>query len=619
MACLLGEDTSTQFEDIEIYNVLNYLDEMGYDLKGYGFVTEFLVDPNTEYDRGTVEGEDVPETERKSTKDGVIRDGNNKVITGVSDFIEMYLISENYMYTIKNSNTATEHWWEALGDHIASLFTDDLSNKRGMLVFFHDDGTIGGSTDNAYDSFERGYIKFEDKKLLIKKGWTNSAMSYSLDGWTGRYGMPVDFLLTVHLATQMPDLAYDMATSFETEIKILLHRSQGSIFGSYNGSNGMVDSNVVEGTINAFQGGNFITRLWNNADNLNINAEEATKLIELGIIPTMHTPKEEGAEVEEGDETVYCGCEISSDEDSNDIVTVGSDCEKFWKFALKHLKKPNDFNYDTYIPYIENVTNHWFRDVYFITNEDFNEEFVNYDYQYELITGERWTMYETDSNGDYVYYVMNEDGSTSDEIYTGKVISGEFALTDANGNMQKDEEGNIITERLANRGEDGTLVVKKAKTINLEDQYEDLGWNIIDSSKGIYSAYDLKEGDSDEYQEMYTEEEKAEKAGNGADAGWKMDVLNNISVHVTLPSVTQTGEGLRTETNPKIKKMFMANNYFKYDGSRQTAEIIYALREASGVGYGAIEDDKLDNTYNLTFTKAPKVDILQKHKVEHIN
>lgn len=51
-------------------------------------------------------------------------------------------------------------------------------------------------------------------------------MSYSLDGWTGRYGMPVDFLLTIHLATLMPDLAYDMTQNFDTVVNILLHHTE---------------------------------------------------------------------------------------------------------------------------------------------------------------------------------------------------------------------------------------------------------------------------------------------------------------------------------------------------------------------------------------------------------
>ena len=40
----------------------------------------------------------------------------------------------------------------------------------------------------------------------------------------------------------------------------------------------------------------------------------------------------------------------------------------------------------------------------------------------------------------------------------------------------------------------------------------------------------------------------------------------------------KNGEGQRSETNPKIKKIFLINKYFRYDGSPERAEIITALR-----------------------------------------
>lgn len=223
-----GTDNATQFEKYQIYEIADYLDEMGYDLKGYGFITEFLTDPNTQYDAGGAE--EVPSEQRKSTTDGVIRNTeNDSVITAKSDFLETYLISENYIYTIKNFNVVSDSPWTAFVTHLKGLFsfTKTLENKSGMLVFYHDTGSIG-VRGKEYKARELGYIKFDSdtRKLLIKKGWTNSAMSYSLDGWTGRYGMPIDFLIGIHLATEMPDLAYDMVNEFNTEVNILLHESK---------------------------------------------------------------------------------------------------------------------------------------------------------------------------------------------------------------------------------------------------------------------------------------------------------------------------------------------------------------------------------------------------------
>ena len=54
-------------------------------------------------------------------------------------------------------------------------------------------------------------------------------------------------------------------------------------------------------------------------------------------------------------------------------------------------------------------------------------------------------------------------------------------------------------------------------------------------------------------------------------------------------TITQTGEGLRTETNPLIKRMFLINTYFRYDGTKDTADAIHQLKEAYDIQEGALD------------------------------
>ncbi len=676
-----GGDTTEQFEDVEIYNVLNYLDDMGYDLKGYGFVTEFLTKPIEEYVDGGA-GENLNEEDPyslKVTTDGVIRDGDDEIVTGISDFIRTYLVSENYIYTIKNFNQNDLPWYKAFGDHVSALFSDDLSNRKGMLVFYHDDG-LGITSNDAYDAIELGSIEIEDKKLKIKKGWFNEAMTYSLDGWTGRYGMPVDFLLTIHLATQMPDLAYDMTQTFSPEIKILLHGMSGTVEGHYKTGDGKyIGLAEVNKKLTGVEGKNFFSKIWSTIDNWGLNTSEAQHALDFGIIPPWHNPPECGCELSNtivlnkvinGVEYAYIIDKIIKNDDTtmdakefaaldeadrpaikgavyadyaiNDggdlsrqditiegtslsemgltveekLVKIGNgdkdgnnNCKKYIKEVVWALQDVTDFNYSTYTPYIENVTDHWYRDVYFIADANKVNSFVDYDYQYELITGERWTMYETygpenpEREGEFKYYVLEIDEETGEvstgELYDGNVISGE-SLYDYDGNLisengQTDKDGNKIEmERLASRGEDGTLVVKKAVTIDLSEKYEDLGWNKL--SNGQYSAYNPEVKVTKEMTKGYTEQQLQEISD---DNQGEKAAKNNIFIEVELGNIEQTGEGLRTETNNKIKKMFLVNNYFKYDGSQTTAEIIYALRqkakEKGYSGYGPINVDSDGN------------------------
>ncbi len=422
IAAFFGADTTKQVDDEEICDVLDYLEQMGYDLKGYGFLTDYV---------GAEDGEGVErytaeEAESKEEKsEGDIKEAK-------SDFIFTYLVSDNYIYTIANFNQTTGGnggFWQSIFTAIKSVLLK-MGNiltggqlgqhwGRGMIELYDEQkdfwgNSILGKKGEYYRNglFDKIKIKIDEEKnkrvLSIKRGIGGETLEYNLDGWTGRYGMPIDFLLSIHLATMMPDLAYDMVESFDTKITLLLH---------------------------------------------------------------------------------------------------------------------NDF------PYIAYVKDHWYRDVYFVKNLDDekekNIEFVDYDYDYEALMKERWTLYETYEEdevgndkskvGEYKLYEINDDGTYKEE----------------NGELKLFEGTTEDAER------EGIKVAKKAKTINYEDeeQFEDVNWNKVRNS--LWSAYKLT------------------NEGN----------------------IKQTGEGLRTETNSEIKKIFLENQYFRYDGSSETADKITELRK----------------------------------------
>ncbi len=618
VASWFGESTTTQIAEKDVFSVLDYLEEMGYDLKGYGFLTDYV-------------GEN---------RDGVERDEDDKISDAESDFIYAYLISENYVYTIKNFNLNTS-WWVAIFDHLSSLLTDSLKNRTGMLVFYHEGDGIGRTSDNAYDAFERGSIKVdvESKKLEIKKGWTNNTMTFNLDGWTGRYGMPIDFLLSIHLATMMPDLAYDMSNSFKTEVNILLHKSSGQVEGTYKGASGNVNYESVSNAINGLAGKNIFSSIITKIDEWGLNASEAQALLDLGMIPPFHDKETCGCEYnttystsENGmqrtifpieDESFYeiynldknCKYYYYSYDDTGfntqviglteeelksknpeakeELVKVGDKCKDYLKKSVKYMRKANDYSYETYMPYVENVTDHWYRDVYFIADQSTN--FVDYDYDYESIMKERWTLYETDENGDYVYYEIDENGNYkknadgTDKKYNGKVIEGKI------------EGENDDEKRVASVGEDGTKIAKKAVLVNMKNSADDLDWNYL--GNGIYSAYATDENNMYESQKVYHE---GNEIYDDADEDTRK-VLDSIYSNVLLGSIKQTGEGQRTETNSKIKKMFLENTYFRYTGSAEDAEIITALRRDNNIEYGPLSKSDLskeakvgDKTYKVS-------------------
>lgn len=282
-AMIEGEDT--QITTAQLAGVANYIEKMGYDLKGEGFVSsdktesdvpKTIADVTHIFSKGYDDNSDFKDLKEEDleVRDGIIRRVDTGGVVDLnSEPIMAYLISDNQCYIIKNFNTTLDERTEGNGSLVASVIAGiaaiigaivlfltpagwiisliagiaatagvlggsylaikSYSNPdygRGLIAIYHE-GSRVGIPDGYYDAKEQGYIALdaESKKLMVKRGWSNGTYTFDVDGWSGRYGMPLEFLLSVHLATQMPDLAIDMATSFETEVEVLLHEVQGSM------------------------------------------------------------------------------------------------------------------------------------------------------------------------------------------------------------------------------------------------------------------------------------------------------------------------------------------------------------------------------------------------------
>ena len=286
IASFFGSDkTELAVTDEQVYSTLDHLVAMGYDLKGDGFLTDY------------VDKKDGMLTDSKD--DGVKLDKDKKIIEAESDFITTYLVSDNYTYTIANYNKVIKSgeegkgFWGALksiGDsgkavwfRIRDLFTNDgYKWGRGLINIYYDENhEVGEIGDYFGDNFADAVLKTNQVKintkenpptLEIRKGWFSNTMKYSLDGWTGRYGMPIDFLISVHLATLMPDLAYDMVKSFDTQILILFHKLDGSAVAAYKTPKGYFTYEQMKEIVGR--------EFWG----LGFSNEEAKKImVELGI------------------------------------------------------------------------------------------------------------------------------------------------------------------------------------------------------------------------------------------------------------------------------------------------------------------------------------------------
>lgn len=836
IASFFGQDSSVlQADEEKINEILTYLEQMGYDLKGEGFITASYTNDDVPDDK-----EDKWEGDKEHENTGVIRNKEDeKIVMAHSEFVFNYLISDNYVYTVKNFNIVTgDSFWTALGAlfiQIGSAFGYNAGEDWGEgMIALYDEGSSVGKKGEMYESDILGWenidVDAEARTLTIRRGWFQNKMVYSLDGWTGRYGMPLEFLLSVHLATKMPDLPYDMVKAFGgqgddlgTEVNIVLHKLDNvSAITAYKKdfeTEGTEETDYITyGEMKKIKGEG-----WSPTDGWTLSKKEAAKIMKLGIKspdgctykdPTFeiidHSDNGDGwifdsdkkaelkqygmndsdlfadldaelgkkaakkteekfsveeAMVEVNDETskgthdawqsatdlgyVYetvqkqggysisdpekfvgtekfegtcdrkshkdfgiagtsdpewypCGhstggqytCRslyvkknaffqiekyvyerewqanydgkedvtftwvsyvyklyryptkereegegtyvrsyifdyIMRDLTFDELVEKGilnpdgtavkeqrcsndknleeccSTCKNHVKKIMKLMKDGNDPDFDTYTPYIADVTNHWYRDVYFATSG--NQNFVQVDQEYEALMGERWTLYETDDNGQYVLYVLGTNGNiaTSADDANVKKAKEVAKVEEKDGNFEF--KG---TQQDAN--EKGVPVVKKAETIKITDTDTD-GDQLIDWVKNgdVWSAYKLNGKEvSTGWQNLYEKVEKAEE-DKTTEEKLKERVFLNIT---TSNDITQVEEGQRTATNSKIRNMFLNNIYFRYDGSPETADVIAELRKkisGSDLKFGHLTDSDLSKLTDEEKQYTGKVELTQ--------
>ena len=551
-----GSDDTEQVDDEQIYEALDYLDEMGYDLKGFGFLTEYVGDK----------------------KDGVVRGEDSSIVKAKSDFIKAYLASDNYVYTIKNHNLVTDNGWQAFWQHVVNFFGGAFDEQltRGLIAIYKEGSKGLGDRGDFYQdtsAFNSDDISLDvaKKKLTLKRGSNNQAMEYDLDGWTGRYGMPIDFLMSVHIATMMPDLAYDMTTNFDTEIVLILRSIDDAKISTafWNGSD-----YITYEDMKAAASEDTVLLIFNDTNDL--TRKEAQKaMIEFNI----HSPDN-------------CENNPPCSEDAEREECCGT-CEAYMQRILDELTTPHDDDFDYYVPYIESVKNHWYRDVYYAINEkntaEYKEkmgkekiEFVKYDYDYEAIMKERWTLYKTDEDGNFKLYALNSDGK-----YATSTSEIENYAPDK---FKKDDEtdyyiftGDADEQKRVLQGQSEGLrynVSKMAETFNKTDSssLEDLGWS--DEYSTLWTAYEEEDSSSTEWENLYPDDTDEVK-------------INIFTKKTSENTIAQKGEGQRAETNYQIKKMFLENYYFRYDGTQSKAELITRMREENDIDYGPLSEEDL--------------------------
>ena len=166
-------DERAQVSDETYANIANYLIGRGYDLYGEGYI-------NDDFE------------EKHFNEEGLVTKLPDSAWSN-PHLLELYAQMDAYTYRVRNKSGI--RFWAK-------------NEWAGMLNF-----ELGDEGDKFKQGFVREKIKVrrEEGVLEVQKNLFGDKYHFQLDGWTGRYGLPMELQLALHQGTRAPDLVREIS------------------------------------------------------------------------------------------------------------------------------------------------------------------------------------------------------------------------------------------------------------------------------------------------------------------------------------------------------------------------------------------------------------------------
>ena len=393
IASLKGEREKT-LDGKDFAQMADYLESRGYDLYNEGFI----------YDEHIVERGNEKRKNDDSQKEGVNR-ANIVNITERSNYktykthaIEEYTKMDFYTKNIRNK-TGLER--QEQSNYSYDMYNDTkVDDFPGMLLFSeveilkNQPPTKNIKVNKAFSQsaitstvsmdYEKKELTITGSRFFRDRILGLSTYKYDTDGWVGRYGMPLEFCLALHVGTRAPDLVMEMIRGTEARKK------------------------------------NEDKPLLTPAENVD-DVEYFKPILHIGLVKQERFREGRIGKENFGDfENSIITGGLRKDEVYKDVREKVPDAKKEEiDSVIKEITRRIDES--KYQPILLRTYSHWFRNVYFYMdpkNEDSEEdddlrsrntdaEYVVQDKDYYLTTGESWSKYD----------ISNKDGK---EIRTPK-------------------------------------------------------------------------------------------------------------------------------------------------------------------------------------------------------
>ena len=304
-----------------------------------------------------------------------------------SEFLRSYLASDMRTYMFNDGQT--RNWFQQL---IHGFSEDAFTESRYGLINIDTEmvesieGDSGGEDNNTEDYDGEIHLVRDEKKLYIPAGKEVEEYEpdyiYDLNGWAGKYGKPLEFLLTLHLATMSPDFTYAVALGdarLDTKVNIKFYQTNYSRRLLLNGEDALTA--VKEDFIKKIESKSF-DDFCNVIENRYYYTSSTTERVgdsTIIVYDIFHFESLRYTE-EQFENTKKQLIDLISGYNGGDYTELRNALRNFGLNFADIYESMNEFinkmvhiidynndhaNLTMYIPYISSVDDHWYRDLDF--------------------------------------------------------------------------------------------------------------------------------------------------------------------------------------------------------------------------------------------------------------
>ena len=559
----IGGGDSAKFKQEEIAHVLDnatYIRRMGYNLYNEGYIYKKLNQMEEEAKAAKRKKEVDEETGLEKVKLGEITDsdvyvpeegiyedesGNVKALSYENSPLLMYTWIDGYTYFIDEMPGILFNLGKTIGKagEVAGNFLKWIGEKTGLYTSTQDDkDSKSGATKfpgmlkitderNIFEKFINRspkvtvdldtYTMRTEAKDFFGNNRSNINYTYDIQGWIGRYGLPLNLLITMHKATNAPDMLVELirGTKYENE--------------KYEKTKLNIELTEVEGTasiqISLPADVGYNGKLYYEGEKEAKEPIDKNKKIFFKTkAGKFYEVKDKDAAIDEsGKARNIAGKEVAIDKDMVqrnglfDLYDKGLNEKKveelFETISKKFGTASKESKISKIIPILSHSENHWYRDIYFKQKK--GDKYIDIDGDYLIKTGETWL--KRDKEGNAKEEEQKEDWSAFDPVTEKEKAQLEEA---------KQEGTETVTPITANDVDDD----KNSKELK----------------EAISSLIELLGEDKIQLKEKYSS-----------------------------PDPKQYSDGRRGITNKRLLDLINNHVWYKYDGTEATANKINEDRE----------------------------------------